>query len=59
LIKTINSKKSYILNPNNVLFERVIGSGSAGEVYIGRYEGNVVAIKKVKTASNPGALKEF
>jgi hypothetical protein len=34
----------------------VIGSGSAGEVYLGKYLNEVVAIKKVKT-ENPNALK--
>ena len=56
---TINEKKKYVLNPNKILFEKVIGSGSAGEVYIGKYLQSTVAIKKVKIASNPTALKEF
>lgn len=37
----------------------MIGSGSAGEVYLGKYENESVAIKKVKTRENPNALKEF
>ena len=55
----INTKKKNILDPSKILFERVIGSGSAGEVYIGKYESQTVAIKKVKNQSNPTALKEF
>lgn len=59
LIETISKNKKVIVDPNQVLFQKVIGSGSAGDVYIGKYKENVVAIKKVKLASNPNALKEF
>lgn len=37
----------------------MIGSGSAGEVYVGKYNNETLAIKKVKTKENPNALKEF
>lgn len=35
----------------------MIGSGSAGEVFIGQFKKKVIAIKKVKLASNSNALK--
>ena len=43
----------------SLIIEKVIGSGSAGEVYLGKYQDRVIAIKKVKTLENPNALKEF
>ena len=55
----LGKNKKFIVNPNQVLFQKVIGSGSAGQVYIGKYQETIVAIKKVKTVSNPNALKEF
>lgn len=59
LIETLSKNKKIVIDPNQILFQKVIGSGSAGDVYIGKYKENVVAIKKVKIASNPNALKEF
>lgn len=58
--------KQMILNNQEIIIEfsklklqKIIGSGSAGEVYLGKYNNEVLAIKKVKTKENPNALKEF
>lgn len=59
LITLLGKNMKVIIDPNQVLFQKMIGSGSAGEVYIGKYKERIVAIKKVKIASNPNALKEF
>ena len=37
-----------IISYSQLTFENVIGSGSAGDVYLGRYKNEKVAIKKVK-----------
>lgn len=38
LIEVLGKNKKVIVDPNQVLFQKVIGSGSAGEVYIGKYK---------------------
>ena len=57
LIQALEKNKKMIVEPTQVLFSKVIGSGSEGEVYIGRYKEETVAVKKVKTTTNPNALK--
>ena len=48
-----------VIDFKELVFEKVIGSGSAGDVYLGKYKGQKIAIKKVKVKENPNALKEF
>ena len=48
-----------IIEFGKLKLDKVIGSGSAGEVYFGNYKEESLAIKKVKTKENPNALKEF
>jgi serine/threonine protein kinase len=44
----------------SIRLEKVIGCGSAGEVYVGTYNNKQAAIKKVKSLQqNPSAFKEF
>lgn len=54
----ITNNQEIIIDFKKLKLEKVIGSGSAGEVYFGRYANESLAIKKVKT-ENPNALKEF
>jgi len=38
LIAMLKKNMKVIVDPNLVLFQKVIGSGSAGDVYIGKYQ---------------------
>ena len=53
----IVESQNIIISFDQLKLDKVIGSGSAGEVYIGKHNNEVLAIKKVKTKENPNALK--
>lgn len=55
----IARNQEVIIDFSKLKLDKVIGSGSAGEVFLGKYQEQVLAIKKVKTKQNPNALKEF
>lgn len=46
---SITNNQQIIIDFSKLTLEKVIGSGSAGEVYLGKYNNETVAIKKVKT----------
>ncbi|GAB1224199.1 hypothetical protein ENUP19_0180G0018 [Entamoeba nuttalli] len=49
-----------LLDPDELIEEKKIGEGSFGIVYIGKFRGNKVAIKKMKeVAQNKTAIDEF
>ena len=55
----LKKNEAFVIDFKELIFEKVIGSGSAGDVYLGSYKGEQIAIKKVKAKENPNALKEF
>ncbi|EDR26223.1 protein serine/threonine kinase, putative [Entamoeba dispar SAW760] len=52
------TKYSPRLNPNEIISEKVIGEGSFGIVFKGKYRGTTVVIKKFKNMGDE-SLKEF
>lgn len=55
----LRKNEQYVLDFADLKIQKEIGSGSAGEVYLGAYKELIVAIKKVKAKENPNALKQF
>ena len=47
------------LDPDEIVEEKIIGEGSFGIVFIGQYQGNKVAIKKLKMVDDENAMEEF
>ena len=59
-LKTLLQKnRNLIISYEDLTFIKEIGSGSAGQVYLGTYKNEQIAIKKVKASENPTAMKEF
>ena len=55
----LEENKELLIDFEELKFEKEIGSGGAGQVYLGTYKNEKIAIKRVKTKENKNALKEF
>jgi|JI6StandDraft_1071083.scaffolds.fasta_scaffold15841_6 serine/threonine protein kinase len=59
-LKKLILTSSIVVLWQSVKLDKVIGCGSAGEVYLGSYNSKQAAVKKVKSLQqNPSAFKEF
>lgn len=56
---TTASDIAWEIDPRDLEFERSLGMGSSGEVFEGRYQGNRVAIKVLKTNNLEEEIEEF
>ena len=55
----LDENRDLLVDFSELKFEKEIGSGGAGQVYLGTYRNDKIAIKRVKTKENKNALKEF
>lgn len=59
-LRKLITESNIVVLWSSITLDRVIGCGSAGEVYLGNFNGRPAAIKKVKSLQqNPSAFKEF
>ncbi|KAJ6254865.1 ankyrin repeat and protein kinase domain-containing protein [Anaeramoeba flamelloides] len=53
------TKNQFIVNPNNIKQEKLIGQGGFSKVYQGKYHGNKIAIKQFHEELNPQNCQMF